>query len=468
MLGKKSHYLALIWLSIISIAFYSYWKLKATPILILSILLNYFLSKKIIASLNKKKILFIIGVTLNLLILAYFKYVNFFITNVNYLLESSNVEKINFLEAFIPLGISFFTFTQIGYLADSYQGKVKESNFLHYFIFVTFFPHLIAGPIINHNQIMPQFNDAKGIKFNSNLFAQGLSLFFIGLAKKIIIADSLATAANNFFDNASTIPVITFSDSWLGSLAFTFQLYFDFSGYSDMAVGLALLFGIYLPLNFNSPLKAQSIIDFWQRWHMTLTGYIGQYLYTPITLFFTRLSIGKSFIHEILLNLATPTILIFLIIGFWHGANWTFILFGLVHGVFVVTNHLWRKVKPIKTNGRVIAIIYWLITLISVNIGFVLFRSKSTGEAIKIYKGMLNFFNFGSSQPQLKLIILLILAITISLKSKNSQEICGYVYPKSLIHPEKWSKLLAIFLGLIFLLSLLMIKKPTPFLYFNF
>ena len=275
------------------------------------------------------------------------------------------------------------------------MGKVRERNFLHYLLFVTYFPHLIAGPIIHHKQLMPQFANPDTYRMNPVKIANGLAIFTLGLSKKMLLADPLGSYATLLFDGVSNGAVNPkFFLSWYGALAYAFQVYFDFSGYSDMAVGLALMFGVLLPINFNAPYRATSIIDFWQRWHISLTHYVWEYLYTPLTMAFVRRSVGKSKTAQLFYTLIFPTVIAFVVIGFWHGANWTYILFGAMHAGFIIVNRLWRKwgkmhaLMPLHFLSSNYA--GWLLTFICVVISVVIFRADSVQSAATIYKGNLN------------------------------------------------------------------------------
>jgi alginate O-acetyltransferase complex protein AlgI len=398
LLAKINQRLAVGWLAIASIFFYAYWSILALPILVISILVNYgfgiLISRE---NLKHRQSVLVLAIVANLAALGYCKYVNFFIDNINEIRILMDLNALDSVSIILPIGISFFTFTQIAFLIDSYQGKVKESNFIHYTLFVSFFPHLLAGPLLHHKQMMPQFSMAKNFVIQHEKIVIGLSIFAIGLAKKVLIADTLNSYVASFHDNLLQETNPNFLASWTASIGYTFQLYFDFSGYSDMAVGAALLLGIWMPFNFNSPFRATSIIDFWQRWHITLTKYVGDYLYTPITLKFMRLSQGFPSVFETFFSMVIPTVIIFLILGFWHGANWTYVVFGGMHGFYIVINHLWRKFFPLpnkknKSNQRYKSmkmVAAWVLTFLAVNAAFVMFRSDSVTSAFDIYKGML-------------------------------------------------------------------------------
>ena len=403
LLAKISQRGAIGWLAMASIFFYAHWSILALPVLAISIITNYGFGT-LISRLNLKhrKSVLVLAVVVNLSALGYYKYVNFFIDNINELRILLDLDPLDSVRVILPIGISFFTFTQIAFLIDSFHGEAKEPDFIQYTLFVSFFPHLLAGPLIHHKQMMPQFSITENSVIQLEKIVIGLSIFAIGLAKKLLIADTLNGYVSSFHDNLAQGANPNSAASWLATIAYTFQLYFDFSGYSDMAVGAALLFGIWLPFNFNSPFRATSIIDFWQRWHITLTKYVGDYLYTPITLKFMRMSQGLPLVLETFFSMVAPAVIIFLILGFWHGANWTFVVFGGMHGIYIAINHLWRKAFPLpskknKKNQRyktIKMLAAWALTFLAVNIALVMFRSDSVPTALTIYKGMLGFYGY--------------------------------------------------------------------------
>lgn len=405
--AKIGQRVAIGWLTIASIFFYAYWSIHALPILVISIVTNYWFGTLISRpNLKYRQSVLVFAIVVNLAALAYYKYANFFIDNINELRILMDLDPLDSVSIILPIGISFFTFTQIAFLIDSFQENVKEPDFIKYTLFVSFFPHLLAGPLIHHKQMMPQFSMTENFVIQHEKIVIGLSIFAIGLAKKVLIADTLNGYVSSFYDNLVQGANPNFLASWLAAIGYTFQIYFDFSGYSDMAVGAALLFGIWMPFNFNSPFRATSIIDFWQRWHITLTKYIGDYLYTPITLTFVRLSQGLPLVFETFCSMVVPTVIIFLILGFWHGANWTYLIFGGMHGFYIVINHLWRKAFPLpnKKNKKdrryktIKMMAAWTLTFLAVNISCVMFRSDSVPIAFVIYKGMLglNGYSLGN------------------------------------------------------------------------
>lgn len=356
-----------IFLLFSSLFFYSWWNVIYLPLILFSMVFNYtvglMVSKKSTSRFIRKKPLFIFGIIVNVSLLGYFKYYDFFIINTN-LLFDTNYSLINLA---LPLAISFFTFQQIAYLTDSYTGRVKENNFMNYALFVTFFPQLIAGPIVHHKQMMPQFALLQSKNFNYENIAKGIFIFSIGLFKKVVIADTFAEWSNLGFNDPYQLNLI---EAWVASLSFGFQLYFDFSGYTDMAIGLALLFNIKLPVNFKSPYKALDIQDFWRRWHITLSHFLRDYISIP-------LKRRKVTLH---LNI----ILTFLVSGIWHGAGWTFVIWGLLHGFALVILDIWRRLG-FKMN----IILAWLITFNFLNITRVFFRADNTSDAMHILETML-------------------------------------------------------------------------------
>ena len=309
LLGTYKKNYAMLWLVAASFVFYGYWDYRYVPLLFASILFNYLVGRQIENTRSKKWL--VLGIVVNVLLLGYFKYTDFFLGTINDIAGESYFALPHIV---LPLGISFFTFTQSAYLVDVYRGEAVNSSFVAYCEFVTIFPHLIAGPIINYKEMLPQFLAGKTFKINYDNLAMGISIFAMGLFKKVAIADKLAICANAAFSHTESL---TFLEAWIGALSYTFQLYFDFSGYSEMAIGLGLMFNLKLPINFNSPYQAASIIDFWRRWHMTLGAWVRDYLYIPM---------GGNRHGEFakMRNLFVSM----MIIGLWHGAGWIFVLWG--------------------------------------------------------------------------------------------------------------------------------------------
>jgi len=368
---------AIVWIVLSSLFFYGWWNPAYLGLILGSMFFNYFLGLRLqsVKALSTKKILLLLGITVNLSLLAYFKYANFFVDNINVMFSIGwNLENI-----ILPLAISFFTFQQITYLVDTYRGEIEEYSFLHYALFVTFFPQLIAGPIVHHSEMMPQFDKLDLKKYDYGFLAVGLTLFFFGLFKKVVIADSLSPYVLETYQAVSQGEILSLFEAWRGAFAYTFQLYFDFSGYSDMAIGLAFLFGIRLPLNFNSPYKASSIIDFWRRWHMTLSRFLRDYLYIPLG--GNRKGVVRRYINLMITMLLG---------GLWHGAGWTFVVWGGLHGIYLIINHQWRNILDhfSLSTGPVMRVLYRLLTFLSVMVAWVYFRAGNLDEAHLMLLGM--------------------------------------------------------------------------------
>jgi alginate O-acetyltransferase complex protein AlgI len=356
-----------------SLFFYGWWNPVYLVLIIISMVGNFYLG----VSLNKthSKLLLIAGVGLNIAAIVYFKYAGFFVSNVNILLDTH----FHVPEILLPLAISFFTFQQIAYLVDSYKGETKESDPLNYALFITFFPQLIAGPIVHHKEMLPQFSSNKSMVTAEN-FLIGISIFSLGFFKKTVLADGIAPFSNNVFLMAEAGESLDLLTAWSGALAYTFQLYFDFSGYSDMAIGLARIFGIVLPLNFYSPYKATNISEFWRRWHMTLSRFLRDYIYIPLG--------GNRKGEASRYNNLFVTMLLG---GMWHGAGWNFIIWGALHGFYLAICHSFAKIHIPLFNlvPRLLKqYLAWLLTMIAVVIGWVFFRAVSFEGAINLLQGM--------------------------------------------------------------------------------
>jgi D-alanyl-lipoteichoic acid acyltransferase DltB (MBOAT superfamily) len=386
-IARASLWGAAAWVGAASLFFYGWWNPKYVLLLLVSIAVNFAVGRSIARSREagrqaQAKGLLVAGLVFDLGLLAFYKYANFFVENVNALGGALTLPDI-----VLPLGISFYTFTQIAFLVDAYRGIAREYSPIHYLLFVTYFPHLIAGPVLHHKEMMPQFADPAVYRWNWENIAVGLTIFVIGLAKKVVVADEIAVYVGPVFDKPEGL---TFFAAWGGVLAYTFQLYFDFSGYSDMAIGLSRMFGVKLPLNFDSPYKATDIIDFWRRWHMTLSRFLRDYLYIPLG----GNRLGEARRH---VNLMATMVLG----GLWHGAAWTFVLWGTLHGLYLVINHYWREkvAKPMGWGeGRGYRFAAWLITFLAVVIAWVLFRAKDLATASAILQAMAGMN--GATVPQ--------------------------------------------------------------------
>ena len=433
--GKKE--MATLWLVLASFFFYGWWDIRYVPLLFASICFNYFVGRKLEND-NGNKPWLILGIVINVLLLGYFKYTDFFITTVN---DLTGIDYYSLQHIVLPLGISFFTFTQTAYLVDAYRGEAKNKSFLTYLEFVTIFPHLIAGPIINHKEMIPQFIADKTFRINYENIAMGMTIFTFGLFKKVIIADKLAIYANEAFSHVDALNCI---EAWVGALGYTLQLYFDFSGYSEMAIGLALLFNLKMPVNFNSPYQAQSIIDFWRRWHMTLGLWVKNYLYIPM---------GGNRHGEIrkMYNLFVSM----LIIGLWHGAGWTFVIWGALHGILLMINHQWRR-----CNINLPKALNWGMTFLCVVICWVFFRADNINEAFAVLTGMFNLQDIMSTDfDQIKHFMVMVLAVLVLVIIPNP-----LVIMKKFSANNKWLVATAIML----IEAIWHLNNYSEFLYFQF
>ena len=401
-LGRFSRGVAFGWVVLASLAFYAWWNPINVPIIAVSLAVNYAFARLIerLAAVPERKrarlLLLMAGVAFNVLFLGYFKYFNFVESALNDLAGTHFV----IVHIVLPLGISFITFQKIAFLIDVHAGRIDKFTAAEFLLFVMFFPQLIAGPIVHFREMMPQFR-ANPVRFDGTAFAAGLTLFCMGLFKKVVLADGVAAYVSPLYEQAAAGATMSFFPAWAAAIGFTLQIYFDFSGYSDMAIGAARCFGVRLPLNFDSPLKATSIIDFWLRWHVTLTRFLTAYIYNPLVLALTRrrakqgvalrgpnASVG-SFLHL----LAGPTLITMFVSGVWHGAGWLFILWGLVHGGYLVVNHAWRavmrKVWTDKTSyARIMGPVGFVLTFVAVAAAMVLFRSTTGTAASGLLSGM--------------------------------------------------------------------------------
>ena len=370
----------LSWLAAASLVFYSYWDIHFVPIIIVSIVVNYVMGILIAQQSNAKPRgwLFAIAIAANLLALGFYKYTNFGIQ----IFDAITAKDYSPLAIVLPLGISFFTFTQIAYLADIYGGYPHERSFVKYALFVTYFPHLVAGPILHHREMMPQFGSDTSRKLSSQNIALGLTILVIGLFKKSFIADGFALIANPVFQ-AATQGHLHLLDAWAGALAYSLQIYFDFSGYSDMAIGISTLFGIKLPFNFDAPYKSQSIAEFWRRWHISLSRFLRDYLYIP-------LGGNRHGENRRNINLAATMVLG----GLWHGAGVTYIIWGALHGLFLVINHRWSELTQQRPALARLAKAWWYplaalcLTQIAVVLAWVFFRADTPVAAVRVLKAM--------------------------------------------------------------------------------
>jgi alginate O-acetyltransferase complex protein AlgI len=461
-----------VWLVISSLFFYSWWNIIYLPLILGSILFNYLTGQLLLSDRWKSvhKIIITLGIIGNIGLLGYFKYADFFIANINLFTDST----FSLLNIALPLAISFFTFQQIAYLVDSFKNETREFGFINYLLFVTFFPQLIAGPIVHHHEIIPQFQNLRNKIINYKNLTLGIFVFSIGLFKKVILADTFAVWATQGFDQLETLSLI---EAWIVSLSYTFQLYFDFSGYMDMAIGAALILNIHLPINFNSPYKAQNIQDCWNRWHITLGRFLYRYIYFPLNKYLLRkvfTPIGWK--HKVNPRTNICLFVLFLISGIWHGAGWTFIFWGVLHGVATIVHRYWKMTK-IKMNK----ILGWMITFNFINFTMIFFRAENFDDAFKVLKGMLGFngillpTNIFETFPKLEsnlitfsdlplvdtklAVAYLVAAFVIILFLKNTHELIKNFQPN-------FYTLIFTFISLLY--SIMNLTKESEFLYFNF
>lgn len=466
---------AIGWVVLLSFGFYGWWNPKYLWLVSGSMIFNYLVGVRLgrHARTPEGKLALTLGVIANLGLLAYYKYTDFIIANLNAVLASG----LPLQHIVLPLGISFFTFTQIAYLVDAYRGETHEYNPLDYALFVLFFPHLIAGPIIHHKDVIPQFTAARTFRVNPEFVAVGFSLFVIGLFKKTVFADGIAKYASPMFAQAGTDAPLGAWAAWGGVLAYTLQIYFDFSGYSDMAVGLAKVFGVKFPVNFASPYQSLNIVEFWRCWHMTLSRFLRDYLYIPLG--GNRHGPARRYLNLFLTMLLG---------GFWHGAGWTFIIWGALHGSYLIVNHAWtgwRRAFGLERGvgwpGKICA---GGITFLAVIVAWVFFRAENVPTAMKILQSMVNLpqlaaVQHGELKPFARQIVMTTGLLAIVWLLPNSQRIMGRFDP-ALDAPclqdvaskpwWQWQPNLtwALVLAAAFVVAVLHLSQVTEFLYFQF
>lgn len=474
------------WLAASSVFFYGWWDYHYVPLLLGSVVFNYLVAAQIRrTAAGGRKTWLLLGLVGDLAVLAYFKYADFFLGAIG----TISGQPMPVLGIVLPAGISFFTFTQIAFLVDTYRSEVREARFVHYLLFVTYFPHLIAGPVLHHKEMMPQFADARNYRPHAMNFAVGIALFTIGLAKKVLIADNLAPFANEVFGAPSQAELI---QAWAGVLAYTFQLYFDFSGYSDMALGLSRMLGVRLPLNFDSPYKSVDIIDFWRRWHMTLSRFLRDYLYFP-------LGGNRSGPLRRYLNLMITMVLG----GLWHGAGWNFLVWGGLHGAYLMVNHGWRALRGGGSGrGGLPPLLAVSLTFIATCFAWVFFRATSFHGAIDVIAGMVGqrgvslpesigarlgplgellgahglAFTAGGGGAFVKAWLWIFAAGFMAFFCPNSQQILARYEPAlEPVAPPPASRIRwapgrrsALLLAALFVVCFLGLNRPSEFLYFQF
>lgn len=498
-------YYALIWLGLrdwiflflvaASLVFYSVWNPPYVLLLVASVGGNYLLSLLVDRTRRRGHgtgPVLALAVALNLAVLGWFKYANFFVNNLNAGAGTNFT-----LEAIIlPLAISFYTFQQIAYQVDIARGTVNPGGIWRYATFVIFFPQLIAGPIVHYRDMMPQFFGRNLGRFWRADLVVGLVIFAIGLFKKTVIADSAAIFSTPVYEAAAAGETLTLLMGWRAAIGYTIQLYFDFSGYSDMAIGLARMFGIRLPVNFHSPLRAPSIIEYWRRWHITLQQFIVSYMYQPLVVPLARLAgrLGLDRWGSFSLTVALPTVVIFVVIGLWHGAAWTFVLFGLMHGSYLAVNEFWRafrrKSRRAAPPGWGSMAAYHAVTLLGVVLANVMFRAESPGDALAIWAAMARLDEIATLPAMLpssaaeaisEPFVFFVLAAVLIVVMPNTQQLMGRygpvlawprwrrVAPPVLALTWRPTTLWALWSGLVLFLGLaFVLRGQTEFIYFNF
>jgi len=477
---------AAAWLALASIFFYGYWNPRYVALLLASIVVNFGAGMGILraraagqpAAAHRILVLAVVG---NLATLGYFKYANFFVENIARVAPF----EIDFARVVLPIGISFFTFTQIAYLVDTYRAKVRETGFLPYTLFVTFFPHLIAGPVLHHAEMMPQFASKDTYGFRLDNFVVGMAFLSLGLFKKVVLADGIQPFVSPVFEAKAGYP-LTALEAWGGVLAYTLQLYFDFSGYSDMAIGLSKMINVDLPLNFNSPYKAANIAEFWRRWHMTLSRFLRDYLYIPLG--GNRLGTARRYVNLMITMMLG---------GLWHGAGWTFLVWGTLHGLYLVVHQSWARLRERSRSveqripSRMGAIASGAVTFICVVIAWVFFRATSLDAAWCVLQGMSglngvalpdewrpalgwtglftfrNLEQFGGAY-QVAWVALLLLIVWLF---PNSQTVIGRFGRGAVVrgHPRwSWMALGALGFAVLLLAAINGSRGSSEFIYFNF
>ncbi len=473
---------AICWLVLLSLVFYGWWNPIHVPLLLVSIAFNYLCGSYLQTSSRSYLAGFVlaIGVCCNLGFLGYFKYAGFFVDIASTLMGADfHVKKV-----ILPLAISFFTFQQIAYLVDSFKRQAVSGGFMRYCLFVTFFPKLITGPIVRHKEMMPQFRESSVFHFMPSNLAVGFGIFTVGLFKKVIVADPLSVHVAPVFGLAAAGQDPGFYMSWLAAFAYSLQVYFDFSGYTDMAIGAALIMGIHLPPNFFSPYKAASIAELWRRWHMTLTRFITEFIFTPISLNFARFSLSLNSSKWLLLVLANvlPLIIAFLVVGLWHGAGWTFVLFGLFHGVLLSVQALWQEIRrATRLKMQIPKVMGISMTLLAWVWGVVLFRAEDMTAVSVMYKSMLNFSAVPTGfNDSLSLGIGIVLIYALVLILPNTEQLFHQYRPeftdknleksRTSLSRIVWRENVfwAIFLGILFSIALVLMKSEVEFVYFQF
>ncbi|MEZ5856591.1 MAG: MBOAT family O-acyltransferase [Hyphomicrobiaceae bacterium] len=470
-------------LAVASLVFYGLFSPKLTLVLAASVVGNYLIGDMIERYRDQPKRawhLLIAAIAVNILALGYFKYSNFLIDIANAVIGSETPH----IKLLIPVGVSFFTFVQIGYLVEVYNGQAKKPGFERYAIFAAFFPCVTAGPLVLQREMLDQMHNRTDSPFSGDRIAVGLTMFTIGLFKKVVLADSIAPFADQVFNGVTGGAALSSATAWLGALAYALQLYFDFSGYSDMALGLGTIFGLKLPLNFDSPFKATSISDFWRRWHITMTRFFTTYVFSPLAMRGMRRAVGqrKGPVEKFLLTGALPAVATFFVAGIWHGAGWTFVVYGVLHGLAIAVNIAWREMRRPELPPA----LGWFLTMSVVVTGLVIFRAANL-ETAAIILGHMWLPGFSSAAAATEIVAIdkrmalsmIILLGSIALLMPNSQQIMHRYWVSSDAKPAavqaaagllRWrpSLSIAVALGTTLSIAVASIGAATTFVYYQF
>jgi D-alanyl-lipoteichoic acid acyltransferase DltB (MBOAT superfamily) len=456
-LGRRSNLMPVVWLAASSLAFYAIGNWQFVGLLVASIVFNYSAGYMLIAVRLRpaqRRAVLAVGVAGDLLVLGIFKYAGFVAANLDALFGAGLT-----LHILLPVGISFYTFTQIAFLVDAWRGRVSHYAVAHYALFVTYFPHLIAGPILHHRDMIPQFERKEAKRPQPHLMLCGVIIFAIGLFKKTCLADGIQPLVALAFAQASP----TFDQAWLGALAYTFQLYFDFSGYSDMAIGISLMFGIFLPVNFNSPYKAAGIIEFWRRWHMTLSQFLRDYLYIPLG--GNRRGPVMRYVN-LMITMALG--------GLWHGAAWTFVVWGALHGVYLCINHGFNALVPTipPRLARPAHVAGVAVTFLAVVVAWVFFRAESLPSALKLVAAMADPGRVAFGREEIAALLTVSVYAALVWLAPNTQDIMGYDHGNRAVgenlRAERMRPLFLYGASAVLALGILGIQSHSEFIYFRF
>lgn len=491
----RSNRPALVWLLAASLVFYALLGPGYLVVLLGSVVGNFLVASYLTRQpegTRARRTALIAGVAANLLLLSFYKYTGFLAENINALFGSD----FQALTAVYPVGLSFYTFIQIGFLLDAYAGQVARLSFLRYVLFGTFFPYITAGPIVRQDEMFKEFDAPVRGRTGIMQIAVGLTMFGMGLFKKVVLADSVAPFVTTVFSSAAAGEPISATNAWLGAVAFTLQVYFDFSGYSDMAIGLAFMFGLRLPLNFNSPLKATSLVDFWRRWHMTMVRFFTNHVYTPMTASLMRRGIRRRYPEplRLLLVLCLPVFITFVLVGLWHGATWGFVISGAIHGVGLSVNLAWRELRGRVDIPGIPGIVGWALTMLIVVVSNVFVPAADLSAAMTVLTAMAGAGATGAADPgaffgtatlfnsvtyvPAFLWVALLAAIALFFPRNSQQILEDYkvglpTFPMPDRRPRlrlawrpspQWAFGMAVLIGL----GLVFLAGPSPFLYYRF